>query len=306
MMHIRKAEAGDLTRIAEILVFNYRLNFYPIFRDDGFYFGEMQVPALAAELESGLGSLYVYDDGVVKGFVQLYGSEVKRLFVEPVLQGQGIGAALLRYAVDVHGADTLWALEKNTRAIRFYQRHGFRLTADRKPEEGTEEHLVRMERKANETPDSLKIVRLLPEQLHCLTALFDYNDVPQMITECTREMQNGTIDIFVLYVNDVLTGELHVRYESDDARFALRGRRAYLFAFRVRQDSQSRGFGSYLLKTVLATLQEEGYREFTVGVEDDNLRALHMYRTHGFDEFVLRKQESYQGDAYEYNLYLKS
>lgn len=306
MKHIRPAATGDLARIAEILIFNYRLNFYPIFRNDEFYFGEMQVPALAAAYESDLVSLYVYDDGVVKGFLQLDGSEVKKLFVEPALQGNGIGSALLRYAVETHGANTLWALEKNARAIRFYQRHGFRVTAERMPEDGTQEYLVRLERKANATPDSLKIKRLLPEQLHCLSALFDYNDVPQMIAECTREIQNGTIDIFVLYVNGVLTGELHVRYESDDARFALRGRRAYLFAFRVRHDLQNRGFGSYLLKTVLATLQEEGYREFTVGVEDDNLRALHIYQTHGFDRLVLRKQESYQGDAYEYNLYLKS
>lgn len=46
------------------------------------------------------------------------------------------------------------------------------------------------------------------------------------------------------------------------------------------------------------------YCEFTVGVEDDNFRAMHMYRALGFNEFVLRKQEEYQGDWYEYDLYL--
>ena len=69
-----------------------------------------------------------------------------QLFVEPVLQGQGIGAGLLEYAVEHLGAKTLWALEKNTGAIRFYQRHGFRLTDERQLEDGTSEYLVQMQK----------------------------------------------------------------------------------------------------------------------------------------------------------------
>ena len=44
---IRRARTDDLNRIAEIEVFNYRLLFYPIFLDDEFYFGELQVPNVA-------------------------------------------------------------------------------------------------------------------------------------------------------------------------------------------------------------------------------------------------------------------
>ena len=47
MCCIRKATADDLIRIAEIEIFNYRLNFYPIFQNDDFYFNELQVPAVA-------------------------------------------------------------------------------------------------------------------------------------------------------------------------------------------------------------------------------------------------------------------
>ncbi len=151
----------------------------------------------------------------------------------------------------------------------------------------------------------MKIERLAVHDLHRLTELFEYTNVEQMISECTHDIQNEMIDIFVLYENDVLVGELHVMYESDDKNYAVRGRRAYMFAFRVREDFQNKGYGTYLLKSVLVILKEDGYCEFTVGVEDDNLRAIHMYQALGFTEFVLRKQEEYQGDAYEYNLYLK-
>lgn len=151
----------------------------------------------------------------------------------------------------------------------------------------------------------MRVEKLSVENLIVLTELFAYNDVEQMITECTRSIQNGSIDIFVLYDNDVLIGELRVKYESDDENFAIRGRRAYLYAFRIREECQNRGYGTYLLNTVLSVLQKNGYSEFTVGVEDDNARALHMYQAHGFQELLLRKREEYQGDSYEYNLYIK-
>ena len=153
--------------------------------------------------------------------------------------------------------------------------------------------------------NSIKIEKIAVHDLYHLTELFEYNNVDQMIAECTHDIQSGRIDIFVLYKNDVLIGELHVMYESDDENFAIRGRRAYLFAFRVRKEYQNKGYGTRLLKTVLTRLKEDGYYEFTVGVEDDNSRAIHMYQTQGFTELLLRKQEEYQGDSYEYNLYLK-
>lgn len=151
----------------------------------------------------------------------------------------------------------------------------------------------------------MKIEKLAVHDLYILTELFDYNNVEQMISECSHDIQNGIIDIFVLYDKDALIGELHVMYESDDENYAIRGRRAYMFAFRIREDFQNKGYGTYLLKTVLTALKENGYCEFTVGVEDDNFRAIHMYQALGFNEFLLRKQEEYQGDVYEYKLYLK-
>ena len=145
-IRIRKADISDLSRIAEIQVFNYRLYFYPIFQSDEYYFDELRVPSLMREYEAGLDSLYVYDDGVVKGFIKIEGTYIAKLFVEPVLQNASIGSRLLEYAVREHGADHLWALEKNTRAIRFYERHGFIATGEKKTEDGTTEYLVLLKR----------------------------------------------------------------------------------------------------------------------------------------------------------------
>ena len=146
---IRQATMADVVRVAEIEIFNYRLNFYPIFQNDWFYFDEKQVPKEMKRYETEEGLLqntYVYDDGVVKGFIQLDRTKVAKLFVEPVLQGNGIGAKLLEYAVKEKQANHLWALEKNVKAIKFYESHGFHLTGEKELEEGTTEYLVRLER----------------------------------------------------------------------------------------------------------------------------------------------------------------
>ena len=146
MKDIRQATINDLSRIAEIVIFNYRLNFYPIFKDDAFYFNELQVPKLMEEYKDYVDRMWVYDDGAVKGIIHIENQEIKKLFVEPVLQGNGIGSKLLTYAIEKHNANTLWALEKNVRAIRFYERHGFQITTDKKLEEDTTEYLIRLER----------------------------------------------------------------------------------------------------------------------------------------------------------------
>ena len=146
MDYIRQAKIEDLERIAEIFVFNYRLNFYPIFKDDTFYFEELRVSNFVTSFKNELDSFWVYDDGVVKGFIQIENAEVKKLFVEPALQGNSIGAELLEYAIAESNVNFLWALEKNTKAIAFYKRHGFDITNEKKYEEDTTEFLVRMER----------------------------------------------------------------------------------------------------------------------------------------------------------------
>lgn len=146
MNYIRQAKINDLVRIAEIFVFNYRLNFYLIFQEDTFYFEELTVFNMVESFAKELDSIWVYDDGVVKGFIQIEKREVKRLFVEPVLQGKAIGTELLEYGIAERDANHLWALEKNKKAIEFYKRHGFDTTNEKKYEEDTTEFLVRMEK----------------------------------------------------------------------------------------------------------------------------------------------------------------
>lgn len=148
MENIRPASAADVSHISEIIVTNYRINFYPFFRNDKYYFGELNVMNLAEEYKEGsqaLRSSYVYDDGVIKGVVRVSGNEIEKLFVEPQFQSGGIGARLLEFAVNELHADRLWVLEYNTRGISFYRRNGFEFTGEKILEDDMVP-LLRMER----------------------------------------------------------------------------------------------------------------------------------------------------------------
>ncbi|MCI5920084.1 MAG: GNAT family N-acetyltransferase [Roseburia sp.] len=148
-MNIRKATTTDLSRIAEIYIFNNRINYFPIFKDPSFSFGELQVVSLIdhyLKKKEILNQLYVFDDGLIKGFLQIQGTEICKLYVEPCFQSEGIGHELITYAIREFSADHLWALEKNTRAIAFYQRHGFCLTGEKEFEEGTTEYIIKLGR----------------------------------------------------------------------------------------------------------------------------------------------------------------
>ena len=146
-MCVRPAETRDASRIAEIFVFGNRVNFYPIFKEDEYSFSELQVVPMARNYEENdelLARTFVYDDGIVRGVIQVKGDEVEKLYVDSFFTGRGIGGELIEYAKEKLNVSWLWALEKNTGAIRFYERHGFRLTEEKVFEEGTMEYLVKM------------------------------------------------------------------------------------------------------------------------------------------------------------------
>lgn len=152
-MNIRKAKPDDLSRVAEIFVFNNRVNFFPIFKDEGFSFGELQVVSVIDDYfkkEEIIKNTFVFDDGIIKGFILMNGTEICKLYVDTFFQSGGIGGELIEYAIRELHAEYLWALEKNTRALTFYQKHGFQLTGERKNEEGTTEYLVKMRCGENE------------------------------------------------------------------------------------------------------------------------------------------------------------
>lgn len=148
-MHIRRARPEDMCRMAEIFVYANRLNYFPIFGDEAYSFSQLQVSAVLADFSGWIGEMekaYVWDDGIVRGFVVSAGGEVYKLYVDSFFSGRGIGGALLEFAAAQTGASRLWVLEKNRKARAFYEKHGFLPTGEWTYEEGTPEKLLLLKR----------------------------------------------------------------------------------------------------------------------------------------------------------------
>lgn len=146
---IRHATVEDASRIAEILIFTKRMNYRKIFHNDRVSFGEMQVYPLAKEyidMPDKLENIWVYDNDFVKGMIHIDGSQIIELYVDSFFEDQGIGSKLVKWAIEQMNCNYLWVLEKNTKAIQFYERHGFVLTGEKQLEEDTTEFIVLMKR----------------------------------------------------------------------------------------------------------------------------------------------------------------
>lgn len=147
--YIRHAESRDISRLAEILIYTKRMTYRPIYQNDKVSFGEMQVLPLAKELTESkdlLDTYWVYDDEFVKGLIRIVNDQVAELYVDTFFVRQGIGKALLEFAVEKKGAGYLWVLEKNSNAISFYLQNGFMLSDEREIVDGTSEYVVKMVR----------------------------------------------------------------------------------------------------------------------------------------------------------------
>lgn len=123
---VRKFQAGDLERVAEIwLEANIQAhNFIPR------RYWEEQLETVRDLLPRA--ELYVWQDrdGAVQGFTGLSGEHIEGIFVRPSLQSRGIGRALLDRAKNAHSRLTLNVYRKNERAAAFYRREGFRVRGE--------------------------------------------------------------------------------------------------------------------------------------------------------------------------------
>lgn len=234
MNKIRKAAENDLSRIAEMIVVNYRMNFFQFFKDEEFYFSELNVFDIAEDFnEELLHNTYVYDDTAVKGMMLVSGDELVKLYVEPQFQSCGIGAALLDYAVKNLNVTWLWALEYNKRGISFYKRNGFQLTGERMIEYEWVPLLkmsltndLRLKKMSKDSPDkqvleSINDTSFSEEQTTSIDELF--------------ASDKGELDILGIYHANTLVGFFSVRrYRSI----------AYLGYFAIAQEHRCKGYGS--------------------------------------------------------------
>lgn len=155
---------------------------------------------------------------------------------------------------------------------------------------------------------SYKFKKILPEEFDKLYDLFPSDDELWFKYRDMRlkEYENKETDTYVIEDDDKFIGELTVNYISHDLPTeTVPNQRVYLQAFRVDKKYQKQGLGQQLITFVLNDLEERGYTEFTIGVEEDNEIAKHIYFKNGFTE-AIDKGHGDEFDPTDYTLYMKS
>lgn len=77
--------------------------------------------------------IYVYeedDSDEIEGFIGLADHFIEGLFVREMTQSRGIGKQLLDYVKGIESGVSLGVYQKNTRAVSFYRREGFRVKSE--------------------------------------------------------------------------------------------------------------------------------------------------------------------------------
>ena len=94
-------------------------------------------------------TVYVYEDKQeIQGFIGLNDEYIEGIFVSTKNQSRGIGTILLNYVKGKRNYLLLNVYQKNTRAISFYQREGFKIQCNGIDEAtGEREYVMAWQRK---------------------------------------------------------------------------------------------------------------------------------------------------------------
>ena len=115
MKMLRVAEKKDIARIAEILVFTKRQTYKDIFNDYNVSFNVIQVLSEAEELKKP--------------------NTLDNFYVDPFFQNEGIGTKIVNHYIELSKNKSkelrLFVLDKNVRAIKFYEKFGFKYTGEK-------------------------------------------------------------------------------------------------------------------------------------------------------------------------------
>lgn len=148
---VRNAVPEDCCALGEIMALSFRSAF------GGFISRETlnrcsvaeNCAGLLASLPKEMTTVAGWVDGKMMGllvFSEKAGVEIEAIHSLPESWGTGLGAAMLEFALNGRAAG-LWAFEKNARARRFYEKHGFAFTGERRISEFDGAVEVRYERK---------------------------------------------------------------------------------------------------------------------------------------------------------------
>lgn len=101
-----------------------------------------------------------------------------------------------------------------------------------------------------------------------------------------EEIKNGNRFVFVYKINGEFIGEGALVLSTIDPDYTIPGKRVYVSRMIVKKKYRNRGIGSEILEFLIRKAESMGFSEMTIGVDKNNLNALHLYKKYGFTEVL--------------------
>lgn len=142
-----------------------------------------------------------------------------------------------------------------------------------------------------------KIIQVTPESFYRCNNIWNI-DKNKFSPKWLSEIKLGTRFTFAYEHNDEFIGEGSLVLENGDHDYTIPGKRVYFSRFIVKKEYRNLGIGSEIIKFICNKAKEMGYSEISIGVDKDNIVALHLYNNYGFSEVIYEGKDEY-GDYYK-------
>lgn len=113
-----------------------------------------------------------------------------------------------------------------------------------------------------------------------------------------RQIEIGNRVVYIYKVNDEFIGEIAYVLDMNDSDYTIPQKRIYLSRLIVKYEYRNKGIGGILVDFMIDTIREMGYKEISIGVDRDNVAALHLYRKKGFTDVIFEGSDEY-GEYYK-------
>ena len=113
-----------------------------------------------------------------------------------------------------------------------------------------------------------------------------------------KEIEDGNRVVFIYKINDEFVGEIAYVLDMKDSDYTITNKRIYISRLIVKKEYRNKGIGGILVDFILEKVKEMGYKEATIGVDKDNMSALHLYKKKGFTNVLFEGKDEY-GEFYK-------
>lgn len=126
---------------------------------------------------------------------------------------------------------------------------------------------------------------LNPEDYHKCSNIWNMKS-QALADKWLDEIKSGNRLVFVYKINGEFIGEGALVFDTGDPDYTIPNRRVYVSRMIVKIEYRNRGIGSEILEFLIAKARELGFSEMSIGVDKDNVNALHLYNKYGFTEVL--------------------